>query len=255
MSPCLLNILKPVSLLVIVGLLSACGGEEIDFRQLHTIQGLFYKANAKEPFTGTVTNMPLQYSITCKVEIEDGLKNGLEACHYGEGGKFSETVYVKGIKHGDDKRWLTDGFQYADLHWVNGQPDGLNKMWDTKKQLVSEVEFSKGYKSGIEKLWRDGVLEYDTVWRDGTRSGTYFWNGYYNKITNGVFSPLLKVGTNEPYVKEESKSRIVEDDSSTTGEKCVLERIDAINQESKDSGEEIVISRDMLAEFEEECGS
>lgn len=259
MSARLTALLKPISLTVIAGLLSACGGEEVDVRQLHTIQGLYYRVNDKEPFTGTATNMPVLNSpmnyANCNTEIKKGLKDGLETCRYNDGNKYSEADYVKGNKHGNEKRWLNDGFLYTDFHWVDGKASGLNKLWDIKKQPVSEIEAKNGQKTGVEKLWRDGVLEYDTVWTNGTRSGKYFYNGYYSVITNGASGPLLKVGTNEPYVEAVEPVHVVVKEATISPEDCLAAKIKAIHDEAVESGEEIGISQDMLSEFKSECGA
>ena len=259
MSPHLKMLVKPIALTVIAGLLSACGGEEVDIRQLHATQGLYYKVNGQEPFTGTATNVPLYNSPvdfgSCRTEIKSGLKDGLETCQYRDGKKYTETHYVNGSKHGDEKRWLDDGFQYADLHWANGKPNGLNKMWNAQKQPVSEIEIIDGQKAGVEKLWRDGVLEYDTVWKDGIRTGKYFFNGYYSNITKEGTSPLRKVGTDEPYVSDEEKNLDDKNASSSTPEDCVTGMIKAVHDEAEASGEEMGISQDMLDEFKSECGA
>lgn len=250
---------KPVSLTLIAGLISACGGEEVDIRQIHTIQGLYYKVNDKVPFTGTVTNMPVLDSpmsyASCNTQIKEGVRDGLETCHYSDGNKYSETEYVKGNKHGNEKRWLADGFLYTDFHWVDGKADGLNKLWNIKKQPVSEIEVRDGQKVGIEKLWRDGVLEYDTVWANGTRSGRYFYNGYYSVITNGSRGPLLKEGTNEPYVEAVEPVRAVATEAKVSPEECLAAQIKAIHDEAEESGEEVAISQDMLKELKSECGA
>lgn len=255
MSPRLKQLIKPISLTLMVGLLSACGADEVDYRQLHTVQGLFYKVNDKEPFNGTVINFPLYNSPinygSCRTEIKTGLKDGLESCQYRDGQKYTEAHYSKGNKQGDEKRWYPDGFQYADLHWANGKPDGLNKMWDEKKQPVSEIQLTNGLKSGVEKLWRDGVLEYDTVWSNGKQSGKYFYNGYYSVIKDGVRSPLLKVGTDEPYVEETEKPLVRNVVQEVNPADCVAQKVKEVHEED----EEMPISKDMLDEFKADCGS
>lgn len=258
MSPRLKKLIKPISLTLVAGLLSACGAEEVDYRQLHTIQGLLYKVGEKEPFTGIVTNLPtsnapINYG-SCRTEIKTGLKDGLESCQYLDGKRHTETHYSKGNKHGDERRWLPDGFQYADLHWANGNPDGLNKMWNDKKQPVSEIQLTNGLKTGVEKLWRDGVLEYDTVWINGKRSGKYFYNGYYSVIKDDVRSPLLKIGTDEPYVEkvvEGEKPRAREVTQKVNPADCVALKLKEVHEEDQ----EMPISKDMLDEFKADCGS
>jgi antitoxin component YwqK of YwqJK toxin-antitoxin module len=259
MSPRLKMLVKPISFTLIAGLLSACGAEEVDFRQLKTVQGLYYKVNDKEPFTGTVTNFPLYNSPinygSCRTEVKSGLKDGVESCQYSDGKKYTEAHYAEGNKQGDEKRWHPDGFQYADLHWVNGKPDGLNKMWDEKKQPVSEIQVANGLKSGVERLWRDGVLEYDLVWTDGRQSGKYFYNGYYSVITNGARAPLLKVGTDEPYVEESEKRPVKNEIASQNPADCVAQKVKEVHEEAEESGEDMPISQDMLDEFKADCGS
>ena len=110
-------------------------------------------------------------------------------------------------------------------------------------------------KSGVDKSWRDGVLEYDTVWKDGVRTGKYFWNGYYSNITKEGRSPLLKVGTDEPYVEKTEPVRETNKVSMQTPDECVAEKIKAIHEEAEESDEEIGISRDMLDDFNSECGA
>lgn len=255
-----LNVLiKPLSFTLITILLSGCGADEVDFKELQSVKGIYYKVNSKEPFSGIANNVPLYNSPvnygSCRTEIKEGLRDGTESCAYRDGKKYTETQFLKGNKQGAEKRWLEDGFQYADLHWVNGKPDGLNKMWDEKKQPLSEVQLTNGQKSGVEKLWRDGVLEYDLVWENGKQSGKYYYNGYYSIITNGVRAPLLKVGTDEPYIEESENRQIKNDNHVINPADCVAQKVRQVNEEVDETGVQTPVSQDMLEEFKADCGS
>ena len=80
-----------------ITLLQGCG-EEIDYRQTETINGLLYKLNYKEPFSGKVTNFPMNILDimnigSCDMQIKKGLLDGTLTCNSNNGVKIAEIEY------------------------------------------------------------------------------------------------------------------------------------------------------------------
>src|SRR4051812_46490807 len=77
--------------------------EKIDARQTETANGLLYKLHDSEPFTGTITNYPINEFLnlgTCKVQYKKGLPDGTMTCETTDGAKLAEIEFKGGVKSG-----------------------------------------------------------------------------------------------------------------------------------------------------------
>lgn len=161
----------------IVVLLQGCG-EKIDARQAQSINGLVYKINDSDPFTGTVTNfsVPTGWVTGCSGEMpfKKGLQDGTFTC-YANNKKIMEIELKEGKRNGITQIWDDKtGNIVAKIDWKNGEKNGLEEHTNpTTKKVISQINWENNIKNGSEKVWdADGnTLLTDLNWKDGKQSG------------------------------------------------------------------------------------
>jgi len=207
-------ILKSKTMLMVffsVGLLQGCG-EKIDARQIQDIQGLVYKINASDPFTGTVTNYaPSNFKVFvqggCDVSVEKGVFEGVTSCALENGTKFLEVSFSHGKENGELKQWNGSTKKLVlRVQFVNGVKEGIEERYNPESgAMIRQVHWSSNQKVGEQKIWNSSgdVLLTDLIWdggraesgfeksgeheniyKDGRYEGSqknYEWHGDYNK--------------------------------------------------------------------------
>jgi len=187
-------------------LLQGCS-REIDARQAHVEQGLIYKKDASDPFSGTLTNVDVtkvgkryaaDYGIwegNCAVPVKDGLFDGAAECKNLKGKKIGEFSYSKGQIEGTVKVWASDADNLMLSTTIrNGEPDGTEERFNPKTgKVISRINYRAGQKVGEEKLWDitgDNLLT-DLIWESGARTGVYRYDGreehYKANMPDGVW--------------------------------------------------------------------
>lgn len=158
--------------------LQGCG-TEIDARQTQEINGLLYKLNDNDPFTGKVTNYPLPGFLSslgsCTLQVKKGQLDGTFTCISTAGVKLAEIEYKDGAKNGLEKTWdsATSNLK-SKVEWKNNRKDGLEESYDpNNKNVKSQINWANGIKNGSEKNWEsDGKTLYvDLNWKDGKKTG------------------------------------------------------------------------------------
>lgn len=143
-----------------------CGcTESIDARQTQVINGLIYKRNASDPFTGTLKNYQgmARYASGCEepteVPVKDGLFDGEITCTK-QGKKSAELAFNEGKKHGDWRVFDDKGEVFARVGWDNDRKDGVEKIY------------------GLNRLNPSEPVR-DLVWKNGKQTGTVFDDGSF----------------------------------------------------------------------------
>lgn len=190
--------------------------EEIDYRQIKNIQGLIYKVNEKDPFSGRVLNYPINSigiasSAVCKADIKNGMPDGAMECtrdniviYTGE--------YTVGKRDGAEHVFSETGSKISSSNWKGGVKNGIERKYNKENELlISEITYLNGKKDGVEKAWtKDGKTEItNLVWKDGKATG--FQVGGYgdqNNYLDGKYHGLIKrVGFfkgNQVFLKSET---------------------------------------------------
>lgn len=139
--------------------LSGCT-EEVDYRQIETINGLLYKIKGQQPFTGKITNQPatpfgIASEGTCEVSISKGLINGAVVCKDNSSRSLLETTFVNGLKDGSETRYSPKNGKISFLQtWSHGQRQGTTKEFNADNgQLILEADYVADKVSGKLKLW------------------------------------------------------------------------------------------------------
>jgi antitoxin component YwqK of YwqJK toxin-antitoxin module len=264
--------------------LSGCG-ESVDARQTQVVNGLIYKRNATDPFTGTLKNYQgmARYATGCEepteVPVKDGLFDGKITCTT-QGRKSAELAFNEGKKHGNWRVFNDRGEVYIQVGWDNDRRDGIDKLYGphaiNPSEPIRDLVWKNGKQTGtvIDEgsfmvfRYRDGLrdgeqLEYSV--HDGSKLYLFkkinFERGQAQGIAQ-VFDPrgqlvqeetyqhgdrvsVRDVGNPKPAV--EAKPR-----ANMTLRECVDGKIAAVHNEQ---GEDAMIPADMLSEFEANCAT
>ncbi len=158
-------------------LLQGCS-EKIDARQTREVNGLIYKLNADDPFTGTVTHYPLNELLNvgdCELHVKKGQLDGTFTCTTNNGTKVAEVEFTDGKRDGDEKKWdMNSGKLVASLHWKGGAKDGKEEIFDpASSKLLHVINWSNNVKEGEEKVWdaSGSQLLTDLDWKNGRQTG------------------------------------------------------------------------------------
>lgn len=177
-------------LLLLAGLMALQGcSREIDVRQSHVEQGLIYKKDASDPFTGKLTNVDIiqvgkryaaQYGAWeggCTVPVQAGLFDGVAECKDTKGKKVGEFTYSKGQQDGVQKMWASDsGNLMLSMTVRGGANDGIEERFNPKTgKIISRINYEAGKPVGEEKRWdiTGETLLTDLTWQGGVKTGVY----------------------------------------------------------------------------------
>lgn len=157
--------------------------ETIDARQLEKINGLFYKLNEHDPFTGTVTNnIKIVDAISnsrsnCTIEYKNGQIDGSTICYSLENNlKVSHLTYKNNLRNGTQTQWddTQAGALKWKIDWKNDMKDGVEEHYNLATgKVVQQTHWKESRKIGEDKIW-DGsgnVLLQDFDWQNGKKTG------------------------------------------------------------------------------------
>jgi len=175
---------------LVCALLTACGQETLDSRQIDTTGGLAYKHGSDDPFTGTVA-------------FKDTIPNNLEnywTTNIGSTPGRSTTAqdltgceehFAKGLVDGDAFCTGTGGDKAFTLHYADEQIDGPSKLYNPETgALVKSLNWSGGKLNGEAKIYTyDGKqLVSQVPWNNGQADGAVkAWNTKGDQITDAVY--------------------------------------------------------------------
>lgn len=196
--------------LVLASLLALQGcSREIDARQARVDQGLIYKKDASEPFTGTLINVGitevgreygaqfLPFEGSCTVPVKVGMFDGNASCKDSKGKKIAEVTYRQGHQDGVLKVWApdTDNLMLSmEVH--GGVAEGVMERFNPKTgKIISHVAYSAGKKSGEEKLWdiTGETLLTDLTWENGAQTGVNRYGDREEHYKAGVRDGVWKM--------------------------------------------------------------
>lgn len=182
------NGFRRAALVVMAGSLSlmlqACN-QTIDARQGGFVQGLFYKLNAEDPFSGHVENMDpsslgnqiASFYIrgTCDADFKKGLLDGPVVCKADSGAKVLEVHFVSGKQDGAVSVWDKDsGVLTARLNFKDWMKNGVHERYNPKTgKMLSKATWNGNVLVGEQKIWdvTGETLLTDLTWIDGKETG------------------------------------------------------------------------------------
>lgn len=174
--------------------------EEIDYRQIKNIQGLIYKVNEKDPFSGRVLNyrinsIGIPSSAVCKADIKNGMPDGAIECTR-DNVVIYTGKYTAGKRDGAEHVFSETGAKVSSSNWKGGVKNGVERKYNKENELlISEATYLNGKKDGAEKAWaKDGKTEIaNLVWKDEKPTG-FRVEGYGDHINylDGRYHGLIK---------------------------------------------------------------
>lgn len=155
--------------------------QKIDVRQVHQNNGLAYKIGNNDPFSGTVTNYPVNLFAlvgengSCIVQMRNGLIDGPVSCTTEKSEKLYEANWSEGKKNGTEKVWFPQtGNIISICEWKSGHKSGLEQRYNPYiNKLISEINWADDHKTGRERQWdvKGEVAVTDLNWKDGKQTG------------------------------------------------------------------------------------
>ena len=119
--------------------MSGCSDTQIEERN-----GLFYKLNETEPFTGTYNGSYPSGKMASEENYKDGKREGLRTDWFENGQKKEESNWKDGIQDGLTTLWYDDGKKKEESHLKDGKLDGLSTFWYETGQLNGKAIFKNG---------------------------------------------------------------------------------------------------------------
>lgn len=178
-----------ISIALVCGLLTACGQEILDSRQIDNNGGLAYKHGSNDPYTGVI-----EFKDTIPTDLEEYWKTNVASVP----GHPTEQVlsgcqerYVKGLPDGDAWCDGTGGHKAFEFHYTNKQFDGPSKLYNADTgDLIKDQSWSEGKLDGTVKTYTyDGKqLLAQVDWKEGVPDGVVKeWNIQGEQITDAIY--------------------------------------------------------------------
>ena len=182
--------------------LAAGCSQKIDVRQLQQNNGLAYKIGDNNPYSGTVTNVPVsQFALvaedgSCTVEMSHGLIDGQVLCATENGTKLYQAHWREGKKDGTEKVWFPQsGTVIVVREWKAGRKSGLEQRYNPQTtKLISEINWSDDQKAGRERRWNvnGDVLLVDFNWAGGKQTGISKAGEWEENYVDGKFDGVRR---------------------------------------------------------------
>lgn len=175
--------------------LSGCR-QTIDARQLEKINGLYYKLNDNDPFTGTVINnistkyLTFIYPGNCTINYKNGEMDGDFICYSRTGEiKIAQMRLKANLRHGTEKVWdATTGALKWKIEWNNGKHHGVEEQYNPLNgKLIEEIHWDNDNKVGTERIWNlnGDVLLKDLYWINGKQTGYSIYRDHEDNFKDG----------------------------------------------------------------------
>ncbi|MFL1484880.1 toxin-antitoxin system YwqK family antitoxin [Marinobacter sp. LN3S78] len=196
---------KAACLLISTSMLSGCGEDILDWRNVEVSNGLIYEKASNTPFSGQVTNIPDEFirstddirslftthytlmgpidsqealnmdNLVCGAGVEEGLLSGSVECFLPRSEtKRWEGSYEGGRPEGEFRIYSLNGEDIqAEYPFSNGLADGTSKFFGLNSNLIGEFNNNAGKGHGKQKQWdpQTGNLTYSADMVNGKLDG------------------------------------------------------------------------------------
>ena len=159
------RVMKKLSVLLCIFLLSACAPSEVPSNTLVERNGIKYEGISQMPFTGVSTEYYENGQLKEKYTYKDGERNGLGVSYY-ENGQLNEKITLKDGS-GTVERYLDNGRLWITATYKDEELNGLNEVY-----------------------YQNGQLEYQQTYKDGELNGLnegYYENGQENPYVTACY--------------------------------------------------------------------
>ena len=150
----------------------------VDIMSLEERNGVYYRTNESEPFSGWAKNMFATGNLGGLMEYKDGKMDGLSTQYYFTGQKLSEDTYKRGKQDGPFTKWHSNGQRLAEGNYKDGKLDGLKTEWSILNgKKKSEYTYKDGKEDGPYTRWHEnGQKQAQGICKDGGTDSAKYWN-------------------------------------------------------------------------------
>lgn len=276
---------KLIFTLLISAALTGCGDELLDFRNAEMSNGLIYSQGENKPFTGGVTNIPLNsiptkdlsgmLQFVTRVTNDQSLSQlfmvGSIASLMGNSSSSAimcDALVKEGYLSGQAQCFTTSGrLGVMDVDYVDGNIDGgvvFYSLKDKTKSMLAEAEFTGGKLNGELKAYglKSNKLVSSTIWVGGVLNGVA--ETFSDETQKLVWKATLVDDKLDGDVEEydHSSGDLVKTTTYKSGVKVEPQSVSASKEGCYDSwmsayrkevGDEAAITSDQISEWEQWC--
>ena len=142
--------------------------ETIDSSKTQNRDGLVYKTNDTEPFSGTIIYRYRNGKLKYKRNFKAGQLDGLATGWYGNGEKKIEANFKDGQANGLLTEWYDNGQIHSETNFKDGQLDGLVTDWYKNGQKKIKANFKDDQFDGLVTEWyENGQIRKKTNFKNG----------------------------------------------------------------------------------------
>jgi len=150
--------------------------EECTRDQLDLREGVLFKRDDSDPFTGLLVEFYPDGNRKVAIEVEGGKPHGLSRGWYRNGQLEVKEYLVEGVAHGPRTRWYANGQKRSEARIENGQIVGRFIQWHNNGRKAAEATLVDGKPDGICRGWyRSGAPKSLVELRGGEVVSREYW--------------------------------------------------------------------------------
>ena len=166
------RVMKKLSVLLCIFLLSACAPSEVPSNTLVERNGIKYEGISQMPFTGVSTEYYENGQLKEKRTYKDGAQNGLGASYYENGRLEKKWNWKDGKLHGLWEGYYENGELRDKTIWKDGKQHGPSEWYRQNGQLRDKKIWKDGKEHGpSENYHENGQLNLKNTYKDGELNG------------------------------------------------------------------------------------
>jgi antitoxin component YwqK of YwqJK toxin-antitoxin module len=140
-------------------------------------EGRWYALGETNRYTGWMLDVYPGGAPLSRVQLADGLLNGLSETWYTNGQPQVREFFKDGVSHGHREKWHPNGARLSEATIVEGKVTGTFRSWYDNGRLSERIEMSRGRPDGTAlAYYPSGFLKAETSVRDGQVLDRKSWN-------------------------------------------------------------------------------
>ena len=184
---------KLLTVLCLIVVSSLSFSETIQQHQLVEKDGLVYKKDSTQPFTGSIMDVYDNFQIMGTGTYKDGKREGMWISFWKNGNIQGEGKFKDGKPNGLSESFYENGQLKERKTYKEGKEEGLVEQFNENGQLEYKGNYKNGEQHGLSEWFdKNGQLEYRGNYKNGEQEGlheTFRDDGQYERrIINGNYS-------------------------------------------------------------------
>lgn len=161
---------RRVVALTVLALLSGSASAQVPLDSLEVRDGLLYRPQATQPYTGMVTTDGRETG-----EAKQGMRTGPWVWYHGNGQAAQRVEYRSGERT-RSVSWFDNGQKSYEATFQDGRPHGTTQEWSRDGVLKEEISYANGQRSGPHRVFDSaGLLLYGASYQGDVLSGSVIW--------------------------------------------------------------------------------